>query len=266
MTKLYCLGGLPRAGSTLLCNILAQNPQIHATHTSGMMDVMFGVRNQWECLVEHQAHPDENAQRRVLRAIPEAYYADIEKPIVIDKCRGWLSLIEMYEWVFGEKIKIIVPVRDLRDVLASFEKLWRRQAATGLTQAERHNYFESQTVEGRCEFLCRNDQPVGLACNRIKGALQRGFADRMHFVDFDDLTRDPAQALRGVYAFLGVTSFTHDFANVEQVTIENDDVHGMGDLHKIRPVIQASEPQWPTILGPAADKYEAKFWRNGVQQ
>ncbi len=35
---------LPRAGSTLLQNIIGQNPQFHVTPTSGMIDLMLGTR------------------------------------------------------------------------------------------------------------------------------------------------------------------------------------------------------------------------------
>ena len=35
---------LPRAGSTLLQNIIGQNPLFHVTPTSGMIDMMLGAR------------------------------------------------------------------------------------------------------------------------------------------------------------------------------------------------------------------------------
>ena len=257
----YFLGGLPRAGSTLLCNVLAQNPRFHATHTSGCMDVMFGVRNQWNNLIEHKAHPDEEAQQRVLRAILEAYYEPVEKPVIIDKCRGWVSLLEMAEWAIGEKAKVIVPVRDLRDVLASFEKLWRGQAKKDQMDQEGENYFLMQTVEGRCEHWTTANQPVGLAYNRIRDALTRGFQDRMHFVHYEKLCRTPEKTMRSLYDFLGENYYSHDFENVEQVTWEDDTVHAFGDLHTIRPKIQPQEKQYPKILKEAANRYAREsFW------
>ncbi len=257
----YFLGGLPRSGSTLLCNLLAQNPRFHATHTSGCMDVMFGVRNNWDGLIEHQAHPDEETKRRVLRAILDAYYADVEKPVVVDKCRGWVSLLEMAEWALGEKAKVLVPVRDLRDVLASFEKLWRANANGGQMASEGENYFDFQSVEGRCAHWCRKDQPVGLAYNRIRDALQRGFGNRMHFVRFEKLTSAPRETMDAIYAFLGEEPFAHNFDHVEQVTWEDDRVHGFRDLHTIRPRVEPVPPSWPLVLGPAADHYlNDSFW------
>lgn len=259
----YFLGGLPRAGSTLLCNILAQNPRFHATHTSGCMDVMFGVRNNWNKLIEHQAHPDEEAQQRVLQAILEAYYEPIEKPVIIDKCRGWISLMEMAEWAIGSLPKIIVPVRDLRDVMASFEKLWRKQAKKDQASEEGENYFLMQTIEGRCEFWLRSDQPVGLAYNRLKDGIARGYRDQMHFVHYEKLCKEPEKTMRALYGFLGENYYSHKFDHVEQVTWENDAVHAFDDLHTIRPEVKPQEKQWPKILGEAANRYAREsFWKD----
>ena len=261
--KFYFAGGLPRAGSTLLMNILAQNPRFHATHTSGCMDVCFNVRNQWNNLIEHKAHPNDAALQRVLRAILYAYYEDVQKPVIIDKCRGWLSLIEMAEHALGHQMKILVPVRDIRDVLASFEKLWRANAGTSQLSGESQNYFDFQTTAGRCNFWAHKSQPVGLAYNRIRDALQRGFRDRMHFVHFERLTTSPEAVLGGIYQFLGEEPFVHNYNHVEQVTVEDDTVHGLRDLHTIRNKVEPSPAQWPDILGPAAEKYaNQNFWKD----
>lgn len=257
----YFVSGLPRAGSTLLLNVLAQNPRFHATATSGCMDVMFGVRNSWDSLIEHRANPNPETKRRVLCAILESYYADIPRPVVFDKCRGWVSLIEMAEWTLRRPVKILVPIRDIRDVLASFEKLWRKQAAGGQVPGEQENYFQFQTVAGRCEFWMRPDQPVGLAYGRLQDAIVRGYRDRMHFIRFDDLTSQPAETMRAVYEFLEEEPFEHGFEHVEQVTTEDDSVHGFQNLHAIRPKIEPVPPRWPTVLKSAADRYaKMNFW------
>lgn len=256
---IHLVSGLPRSGSTLLCNILAQNPRFHATATSGILDVMFGVRNQWDTLIEFQAAVDKDANQaaklRVLCAILDSYYADVNRPAIFDKSRSWLAHLELAEAVLGRKAKVLVPVRDVRDVLASFEKLWRKTAATRQIAQESKHYFDFQTVEGRCRIWALGEQPVGLAYNRIKDALQRGFRDRMHFVRFEELTQSPEQTVRQAYEFLGEEYFPHDFEHVEQVTQEDDHVHGFPGLHEIRSKVEPVPPQWPQVLGKAADLY-----------
>ena len=36
---------LPRSGSTLLSNIVGQNPEFHVTPTSGLLDLLKGARH-----------------------------------------------------------------------------------------------------------------------------------------------------------------------------------------------------------------------------
>ena len=259
----YFIAGLPRSGSTLLANILAQNPRFHTTGTSGIMDIMFGVRNNWDKLIEFQAAPNDEAKIRVLRGILDGFYADVDKPVVFDKCRGWLSLLEMAETVLGYKAKVIVPVRDVRDVLASFEKLWRETSKTAQVPQEHPNYFKFQTVQGRCDVWLSAEQPLGLAYNRITDAIVRGYKDRMYFVDFDDLTREPKKVIDDIYKFLGEEDeFAHDFDYVKQVTWEDDTVYGFKGLHDIRSKVEPMPAQWPVILGEfVKDLEKLNFWK-----
>ena len=44
MEKIFFQSSLPRAGSTILQNILAQNPEIYATPTSGVLELVYAAR------------------------------------------------------------------------------------------------------------------------------------------------------------------------------------------------------------------------------
>lgn len=254
MKKIYFIAGLPRSGSTLLANVLAQNPRFHATSTSGVLDVISGIRNQWDSIIEFKANPNDAAKLRVMAGVLENFYADIDKPVVFDKCRGWLAWIEFLEEALGKKVKILVPVRDIRDVLASFEKLYR-QSFLRQNLMDRDLYLQCQTVEGRCDMWMSFNNPLGIAYNRIRGALQRGYADRLHFVHFEKLTANPQEELGRIYTFLGEEQFAHDFNHVTQVTWEDDAVYGLGKLHDIRPKVESVPSQWRTILGDFADQF-----------
>ena len=267
MKSIHYICGLPRAGSTLLANILAQNPDVHTTPTSGCHDVLFGIKNNWNKLIEHQASKelaDTANLKRVLSATLNTYH-DTDRPIIIDKGRGWTSMLEMLEWVTDEEAKVLVPVRSIPQILSSLEKLHRKRVATGQQDGD---YINGQTVEGRTSQQLLNSSVLGLAFDRLKDAMHRGYGDRLHFVEFDDLTHNPKHKMEEVYSFLGLAPFNHNFQSVEQYTHEDDSVHGGLDLHTIRKEVRPVQDDSAAILGAEiVTQYSgAEFWRSNPNQ
>ena len=258
---IHFICGLPRSGSTLLANILAQNPAIHSTPTSACHETLFALRNQWDQWIEHQASSDlakeENLQR-MLNAMIHSYHGT-DRPIVMDKGRGWTAFLELAEFALGRPAKVLVPVRNINQILASFEKIHRKEAHKRQQTGE---YFQAQTVQGRCDFLRARDQVLGLAYNRLKDVGNRGLGSRLCLVEFDDLTHNPAETMEGIYKFLELPAFQHDFDNVEQYTWEDDRVYG-SDLHTIKPQVRPAKDDSVQILGAAICKQftGTEFWR-----
>lgn len=263
--QIYFLAGLPRSGSTLLANILAQHQQIHVTPTSGIVDMLVQVKNTWDRNDAFQAaerKQNEETKKRVMSAMLQAYFADANEPICIDKNRYWTEYLEMAAQLLGgrEQVKVLVTVRDMRDVLASFESLYRKTSALGQIHQEANMALKFKTALGRVEAFIDDGQPVGRAYNAIRDAITRGWRDRMYFIDYDDLTRKPKETLDGVYRFLGMAPFAHDFQRVEQVTFEDDFVYGFKDLHQIRAEVKPQEPQWPKVFDDAV--FQSNAWKN----
>jgi len=246
---IHFVSGLPRSGSTLLCNILLQNPKFHATQTSGCLDVLFATRNVWDNIIEHRAAPCPDKLQNVLKGILSAYYEEIDKPVIFDKSRGWIAYIELVEHIIGKKMKILVPVRQTPEILASFETLYRETAKVKKPPGEAQNFFQFQTMAGRCAYWTRPDQPVGLATNRLDDVIRRGLKDRLHFVHFNKLTSNPTQTMKEIYDFIGEEYFKHNFNHVEQVTKEDDDIYGFVNLHKIRNKVEPVKSKAKEILG-----------------
>lgn len=257
------IAGLPRSGSTLLCNLLMQNPRFYASETSGLVDILALIRNSWDKFPEMKAISNEVSEFRkkaVCRAIIENYYSDINREIVFDKSRNWLNYVEFIEEILDRKIKILVVVRNIREILASFEKIYRQTGKTRQPKEEQQNLVKCQMVEQRCALWASSDGIVGVPYNIIKSALQRDLADRMFFVKFEELTGNPKFTMSQIYDFLQENYFQHDFDNVEQITVEDDTVYGYpkDSLHKIRTRVEQILPQYPKILGDAADLYKGQ--------
>lgn len=273
----YFVAGLPRSGSTLLMNILGQNPRFYVTPTSGILDMLVQVRNTWDKNDANRARDrqeNEVLKRNVLRSMLYGYFDKESQPVCFDKNRYWLEFLEMAADLIGGRdgLKVLVTVRDLRDVLASFEGLYRKTSALGQVPLEMNNVVKCKTALGRFELFIDDGQPVGRAFNAVRDALTRGWRQNMHFIDYTDLTSRPGEVMGKVYAFLGEAPFRHDFDNVEQITTEDDFAYGFKDLHKIRTKVAPQGPQWPRVFddsvqgSPAWKRvaHFARFWDKAV--
>ena len=59
MKKIFFQSSLPRAGSTLLQNIIGQNPDFYVTPTSGVLELLYGARNHYTACDEFKAQDSE---------------------------------------------------------------------------------------------------------------------------------------------------------------------------------------------------------------
>src|SRR3984885_11744275 len=196
--KIFYQSSMPRAGSTLLQNILAQNPDFYVTPTSGLLELVFGARLNYTNSPEFKAQ-DSAAMKKAFLAFSqagmEAYFKALtDKPYIIDKSRGWGVHFDLLNLIFDEEPKIICMVRDLRQILASMEKKFRQNP-------DRNRPIENhQTLSGTTTFkramLHLQSAPVGLALDRLKEIHQRGWQKKMCFVRFEDLTSEPTETMR----------------------------------------------------------------------
>jgi sulfotransferase len=253
---IHYVAGLPRSGSTLLMNLLGQHPNHHVTGTSGVIACVTSLSQGWMQNEAFRAAGLENIQPRVASAIRGMVYGFYEQElaagrVVFDKNRNWLPQIELLEAAFRKPVKVVVTVRDVKAIVASFEKLHRksplaRRAYLGPT------YLEAQTIEGRARVLLSKGGVVGLPINYLRDALNRGTADRLSIIPYRALVSEPQLVLKEVTERLGITPFEYDPDNVEQITQEDDILYGWGGgLHAIRAKVKPPEENpWEGVLPP----------------
>ena len=261
------VAGMPRSGSTLLMNLLGQNPANHVTSTNDLVDMVMRIRDSWMGAQGFVAQGLATVQPRILagcRGLVEGFYAQefADGRTVFDKSRGWLAKIELVEELLGRPIKILVTVRDIRDILASFEKIYRKSSMTD------HPYpvedaIKRYTVEGRCALLLEPHHTLGFALLSLHDACVRGLADRVIIVRYKALTHKPVQTISHIHTALGLPEFVCDPLHVEQLTQEDDTVWGM-DLHAVRPVVEPDRGHsWhgilPKGLASNLDSYYAQY-------
>jgi len=251
LRQIFFQSSLPRAGSTLLQNILGQNPEFYSTPTSPVLDLILSARKIYSNSPEFKAQDKELMKKGFLNFCNEGlngFYEGItDKPYILDKNRGW-GIHYGFLNSFYPNPKIICMVRDPKDVFTSMEKKFRKNPHIDTNEV---NYYErvATTTSKRIDFWA-NGPLIGSAFERLHQTIHEGNDRKMLFVKFEDLTSSPEVEMRRIYNYLGVPFYDkHDFNNVEQVTHENDSFHPIYGDHKIKSKIQTVLSQADQILG-----------------
>lgn len=251
--EIFFINGMPRSGSTLFCNILAQNPEFHVTATSGLSEIVKGIHDFWKTSPIIKASESPEKQLRIIKDLFQSYHSDTDRSVVFNKSRAWAGLIELVENALDRPIKIITTTRDISSILASMEKLYRKEIKN--INSPFQSGPQMSTLEGRLNVWAASDGLVGGTYNAILDAIYRGHRNKFHFVNYELLTRDPKTTMINVYNFLEKPYYNHNFNKVEQYTKENDAEHGFTDLHTIRPDIQPQIDDSRSILGGLYDRF-----------
>ena len=265
MKTIHFISGPPRSCSTLLCNVLAQNPRFHSTASSGLVDLIYPARKNLSDLGEFKSMNPKDAENMFLDwargGIVNAFNSLTDRPVVFDKGRSWIGYLDLLFQLFPQA-KVVVPLRDIRGVLTSMEKIHRKHPA--YFEAEEHPATQFTTVEKRVNSWLSSPK-VGIAIERLHEASNR-FKDKLCFVHAEELTEFPKQAMKKLYMYLGEEYFEHDFNNVEQYTKEHDGVWWPHGDHSIRTAIKPLKKEWNDVLGrQLADMVNQKFsWINDL--
>jgi len=251
MEKIFYQSSLPRAGSTLLQNILAQNPDIYATPTSGVLELVFAARSNYTNSPEFKAQDSETMKKGFQAFCNEGmkgyYEAITDKKYVVDKSRGWGIHYDFLKFITNEEPKVICMVRDLRDIFASMENNFRKNPDKQFEFLD-WSKMQGTTVPKRIDIWAQN-APVGMAIERLAEVIRLGISDKMLFVKFEDLCLYPDTQLIRIYEYFGIPYFKHDFDNIEQVTKEDDEVYGAFGDHVIRTKLEPVPSRAKQLLG-----------------
>ena len=248
--NIFYQSSLPRAGSTLLQNLIGQNPKFHVTPTSGMIDMMLGTRIGYNGNHESKAG-DLNQWKEGFYAYCregfKGYVAALtDKPYILDKNRAWLSYYPLLNEILPNP-KILVMVRDLRAVFASMEKKFR--ANPDKDEGEINNItLQGITTQQRVEQWSMG-HPIGYAVNKLNQSFLDKSSNNFFFIRYEDLCTNPELILKEIYNFLEIDHYQHNFSNIPQITVEDDKVHGIYGDHTIRNTLGMLPNDSKEILG-----------------
>lgn len=270
MTTFHFLSGLPRSGSTLLSSILNQNPEIYSGPNSPMCGMMFNLERSILASEQYNAYPKPEVLPATIMGVLSSYYSDKLEPIIFDKSREW-SIQEHFNVLLrnmNENPKVILTVRNITDILASFIYMIHQNPGTpsfidNEIQARQEFNFYRPIDDIRCDHLMR---PKGLIDNALYGiafAMLEENREYFHIVEYEDLANNTHQTVKGIYEFLGLDAYNHDYSNIVNIAPEDDRVYGLKGLHDVRPEISRRQINKEEVLSPyVLNKYSGlEFWR-----
>ena len=251
MKKIYFLSGLPRSGSTVLAAILSQNPNIHATSTSNLLDTLVGTLRAWADSLTTRAQTDQKKEeekiQHVLNNICNTQYHDIDKPIILDKARGWADDTNMRTMskVLGHKPKIIATVRNVEDCAASFVRVAKPKDLN--------------------HFLLKDDLIKHL--KESYQTFEKGYSfapECFLIIDYDDLMKDPQKELKRVHEFLELPDFKYNLNAIDGTNLQEKDeeIWEVKGLHDIQPKLgyQHKEDSKDVLKHRYYDFVQPRFW------
>lgn len=271
MKQFFFMSGLPRSGSTLISSILNQNPEVHSSANSPMCGMMFNLERSILASEQYRAYPKPQVISKTVTGVLENYYSDVQKPIVIDKSREW-SIQENFAVLLRnleQTPKVIMPVRDVTDILASFINMVNANPNTpnfidnAIQQGQEFNFYR-HVNDVRCDYLMK---PKGLIDNCLYGiayAMLEENRQYFHLIEYEDIVRNPKEEIDKVYEFLGIDKFEHDFSNIINNVKEDDSTYGLPGMHEVRNTVGKRGIKKEEVLSPyILNKYSGlEFWRN----
>lgn len=256
------MGGLPRSGSTLLQSILQQNPKVHASQNSVLLPLLWNI---WDCYEKEEpakAFSVDTQLEKTMWYAAHGFYAHIQKPIIIDKSRGWGHNIGVIKKVFPENTKFIATVRSIPDILASFVTLANNNKMNYIDQTLYKQGIQNISNKDRCEWLVSKSGTLFESWDSFRFAWDN-FRDNICVVEYDTLLLQPQKEMDRIYDFIGVDTFHHNFSNIINQTPENDSIYGIAGMHDVRKQLTRSSINPISILGE--DLYHqyngGHFWR-----
>jgi sulfotransferase len=246
MKSFNVICGLPRSGSTLLCNVLNQNPEIYASSTSPLPDFLATIGLQFSQnpeitgMVIRDKEKTEKKLEDSMKAFTDSWYP--EDKHIFDKGRGWSVNSLLLKRLFPGSL-IVVCVRDLRAVFASLEKQHMKFPIFDAAQngAEKTIYSRADTMLS----------PTGLIGKNVVGVedILRRAPSNVLVMQYEAFTQNPQLILDKIYSKAGLRYFEHDLNNIENVAEDEDGVYHYKFPHEGSGKIEErNNLEWKEIL------------------
>lgn len=199
----------------------------------------------------------EDRIHRSIRGFCESWYQHLDQRVIFDKGRGWplhaLALRKLYP-----ESKMIILVRDLREVFASIEKQHRKNPLLDSTPTNLQ-----KSIYSRADRMFSPEGMIGICLEGIHNLLDSRLD--VHWLKYEDFAANPQEEMNRLYCYLlEETEFQHDFENVVNTSTDPDFLYLNKFPHKGEGRIRPANLSWPGFMSrDLANLIMSKFtWYN----
>lgn len=238
LTKsLICVTGLPHAGSTVLCQLLGQHPQLYSPGSpSPLCPMLVELRQSLSAnpILQSQINLDRaTVHRRLLSAFQgliNGWLADIPQERVIDLHGEWLKHLELLN-LLDPNCRLLVCVRELGQIWGAIESQHQNTLLFDLPE-----HLANLTPIERADRLFSLDGSIGQSIRSLEAVQDRpaDLQSRLYYVVYEHLMSDPKDALQGIYEWLGLPAVEPDLLLLNSEQLE------LHPPHPVSPRITAS--------------------------
>ena len=200
--------GLPRSGSTLLCQMLAQHPDLHCDgHSSPLCNALLGMRRMvsddafFLSQLDNRFEPAYANLTSAMQGFLRGWHRDCAKKAVVDKNRAWLHAIELLLQLAPEA-RLVVCIRELGQIYGSIEAQHQRTILLDFI-----DHLADYDRLGRADMLFAKDKAIGaplVSLNAVQD-LPAQVQKRLYFLRYEDLMAQPVACMSHLYAWLGLS-------------------------------------------------------------
>lgn len=225
--------GLPRSGTNLLKNILYQNDKIHINHESALCNIISHSIESADYYKSHYYSDDVQDLEKLQKMFITGGISNIDKNINkphINHNKLWNKYLPKMKDL---GYKIIFSVRNITDILFSFEEQYKKNFTTSINKnlnftnpligmLEKHETVE--VFQNGLDFL--NDVCINF----------EEYKDNLLFIKYENLVNHPNKTLSEIYSFLDLEPYQHDFSNIPTYNVNDMSSRiRRGISHQVRP-------------------------------
>lgn len=233
-------------------SLLAQCEQIHVTPTSPLFPLLVESNELLNRLDVQYTFDKIAVGDRLYRSLARLVHADVSRPIIFDKHRGWPKHIPSIKEFVDPEPRIIATVRPIAEVITSYLVLADKDPANFIDKHLKQ-LGASINNESRADLLWR--EYVGPVHGFLKHGLDN-YPQSILLIDYAAIVNRTEEVLGDIRAFCGLPQWDLNAKSVKNYCAEDKDhAWGMKDLHNIRPVVECRSTDPRKYLPKAAIDY-----------